>query len=214
MPLKKKDWIEVEYSGNLKESGELFDTTYEKQAKDANIFSENSKYEPIVICIGEGHILKGIDDFLEGKELGEYSLELEAKKAFGKKKAELIKMVPMSQFTEQKIRPVPGLRLNIDGFMGTVKTVGGGRCVVDFNHPLASRDVVYKLKVNKIITDKKVQIKSLLRILLGADAGDIKVENNKSVITFPSELPEKIAAELAKKIKELTDVETSFEIKK
>jgi len=213
MALKKKDWVEIEYSGSLKESGELFDTTDEAEAKKAQIYTEDSEYAPIVICLGESHILKGIDEFLEGKEPGEYTLELPAEKAFGKKQASLIKMVPASQFKNQKVRPVPGLRLNIDGHVGIVKTVGGGRCVVDFNHPLASQDVEYKLKVNKIVTDAKVQIESLLRILLAVKA-DVKVEDKKATISFPSELPEKLATELAKKIKELTGVDTSFEVKK
>ena len=213
MPIKKHDFVELEYTGRLKEGSVVFDTTDEKTAKDARIFSEKSQYCPIVICIGEHMILRAIDEFLEGKEPGKYTLELPAEKAFGRKSAELVKMIPESKFAEQGIRPVPGLRLNIDNYVGIVKTVSGGRTVVDFNHPLSGRDVVYELKISGLVDDKKVQVESLLRGLLGVQA-PVVVQEKKVVISFPAKLPEKLGAELAKKISELTGLEVSFEVKK
>ncbi|MCI0617119.1 FKBP-type peptidyl-prolyl cis-trans isomerase, partial [bacterium] len=203
------DFIEIEYTGRLKDTNEVFDTTDVKTAKEAQIFSEKGDYSPVIICIGEHQILKGIDEFLEGKEPGTYKLELPAAKAFGAKNPKLVTMIPTSKFAEQGIKPVPGLRLNIDNYVGIVKTVSGGRTVVDFNHPLAGRDVSYDLKVNKIITDKKTQVEALLRVLLGVKA-PVDVKEKKAVITFPSELPEPIQKELAKKITELTALEVEF----
>lgn len=213
MPIKKRDFVELEYTGRLKEGNLVFDTTDEKTAKEAKIFSENADYKPIIICIGEHHIMQGIDKFIEGKEPGRYTLELPSEKAFGKKSAEFVKMIPMSKFAEQNVRPVPGLRLNIDDHVGIVKTVSGGRTVVDFNHPLAGKDVVYELKINGVVADKKTQVDSLLRILLGVKA-PVVVQEKKVSISFPAELPEKLKTELAKKITELTGLEVSFEVKK
>ena len=213
MPIKKNDFVELEFTGRLKDANEVFDTTNVETAKKAEIFSDKADYSPITICIGEGHILKGIDEFLVGKELGEYKVELPAEKAFGKKNAELIKMIPASKFTEQNIKPVPGLRLNIDNYIGVVRSVTGGRTIVDFNHPLAGRDVVYELKVIKIVTDKKAQLEALLKVLLGVKA-PVEVKEKKATITFPSELPEQLKTELGKKLTELTGLEISFEVSK
>lgn len=213
MVIKKHDFVEIEYTGRLKDTNEVFDTTDLKTAKDSQIFSEKSSYLPVIICIGEHHILKGIDEFLVGKDVGKFTLDLPSDKAFGKKVPDLVKMVPTSKFTEQGIKPVPGLRLNIDNYIGMVKTVSGGRTVVDFNHPLAGRDVLYELKVNKIVTDKKVQIESLLRVLLNVKA-PVDVADKKAVISFPAELPDQIKIELSKKLSELTGLEISFEVKK
>ncbi len=213
MPIKKHDFVEVEYTGRFKDTKDVFDTTDVKIAKEAQIFSEKGEYAPVIICIGEHHILRGIDEFLEGKELGSYTLELPPEKAFGKKKMELVKMIPMNKFTEQGIKPMPNLRLNIDGYVGLVKSVSGGRTVVDFNHPLAGRDVVYELKANKIVTDKKVQVESLLKVLFGTMI-PVDVKEKKAAVEFPSELPEQIKAELAKKVSELTGLELSVEASK
>ncbi len=210
MPIKKHDFVEVEYTGQLKDSNEVFDTTDEKTAKEAQIFSPKAEYKPIVICIGEAHILHGLDEFIEGKELGKYNVELVSEKAFGKKDASLLKIIPTSKFAEQGIRPITNLRLNIDGMVGIVKSVSSGRTVVDFNHPLAGRDVIYDIKLNKIVTDKKTQLSSILRVLLGMRDPEVELAGNKAKIQIP-ELPKQILDELAKKLKELTGVEVAFE---
>lgn len=206
MPLKKHDFVEIEYTGKLAD-GTIFDTTDAKIAKEQGFQGE---YKPVIICIGEHHVLKGIDEFLVGKELGAYNIKLAPEQAFGKKDAQLMRMVPRSKFTEHKINPVPGLQVNMDGAVGTVKTVSGGRCVVDFNHPLAGQDVVYDVKVAKIVEDKKVQIESLLKLLLGVRAPKVEIAEKKATITLPAELPKQIADPLAKKIGELTGLEISF----
>lgn len=210
MAIKKGDFVRVEYTGRLKDEGTVFDTTDAKVAKDAGIFSEKAEYKPITICVGEKHILPGIDEFIEGKDVGEHKVELPAEKAFGKKKAELLQMIPMSMFAEQKIKPVPGLQLNIDGSMGVVKTVSGGRVVVDFNHPLASKEVVYNLKIDKVVTDKKDQVEATLRVLLGLRDPKVELKEKKATITLPK-LPPQILTELKKKIEELVEgIEIEF----
>ncbi|RMD58021.1 peptidylprolyl isomerase [Candidatus Woesearchaeota archaeon] len=209
MPIKKGDFVELEYTGRLKDSGEVFDTTDESIAKESGIYQQGASYEPIIICVGEHHILPGIDEFLIGKEPGEFELELPAEKAFGKKKPQLLQMIPMNMFRDQKIRPVPGLRLNIDGAVGIVKTVSGGRVVIDFNHPLSGKDVVYKLKVNRLVTDKKAQVEAILRVLLGLRAPQVDVEGDKVKISLPG-LPDQLLSELKKKIESLVKVEVEF----
>jgi len=154
--IKIKDFVEVEYTGKLKEDNTIFDTTDETIAKDNNIHNENMNYGPVVVCIGEKQILGGLDKQLEGKETGkEYNIELKPEEAFGKKDAKLLKMIPSGKFKQQGVQPQPGLQINIDGMMGTIRTAAGGRIIVDFNHPLSGKEIIYNIKLNKIITDNK-----------------------------------------------------------
>ena len=94
--------------------------------------------------------------------------------------------------------------------IGMVKSVSSGRTVVDFNHPLAGKDVVYDIKLNKTVTDKKVQLSSVLRVLLGMRDPKVELIGNKAKVQIP-ELPKQILDELAKKLKVLTGVEIMFE---
>ena len=206
MPIKKKDFIELEYTGRLKDGNDVFDTTDEKTAKDAEMHNPNAMYGPVVICVGENHVLKGLDAAIESKEIGKHKIELTADKAFGKKDAKLIQMIPLNKFNEHEVRPFPGLQINIDGVMGTVKTVSGGRVLVDFNHPLSGKDVVYEFKINKVVDDKKTQIDALMKLLLGVKNAGITVQGDDAKIILKAELPKQFAEELAKKIAELTGI--------
>jgi len=154
--VKKGDFLEIEYTGIMKEEGIVFDTTDLEVAKANELYNEKANYDPIIICLGQGHLLKGLEEELEGKEIGkDLTIELSPEKAFGKKDVKFIKMIPYSVFRKQQIEPQPGMQVNVDGAIGMVKTAAGGRCLVDFNHPLSGREVIYKVKINKIITDDK-----------------------------------------------------------
>jgi FKBP-type peptidyl-prolyl cis-trans isomerase SlyD len=206
MPVKKKDFIEIEYTGKTKEDNIIFDTTSEEVAKKNNIHSEYSIYGPVVICVGEGQLLKGLDHKIEGKEIGEYTFDLKAEEAFGKKNAKLIRLVPISKFKEQGIKPEQGMQLNIDGTVSTIKSVSGGRVLVDFNHPLSGRDLVYDIVIKRMVGDKKEQIMSLLSVILsiGKKDAEVDVKEGEAKIKIKKKgLPKEVLGRMAEEIKRL-----------
>ena len=58
---KIKDFIEVDFTGRIKETNEVFDTTVAKIAKD-NGLTDKREYKPTVICVGQGHLFKKIEE--------------------------------------------------------------------------------------------------------------------------------------------------------
>ncbi len=58
----KRDFVEIEYTGFLKENNLIFDTTNEETAKKANLYSKETKYGPKTICIGEGYLIQGLEE--------------------------------------------------------------------------------------------------------------------------------------------------------
>ncbi len=207
MAVKKDDFIEIEYTGRLKEDNAVFDTTIEQAAKDGGVHNPNAEYRPVIICLGEGQIVPGLDEALQGKELGKHIVELPPEKAFGKKDAKLIQMIPLMKFTQHEIKPFPGLQINIDNAVGTVKTASSGRVLVDFNHPLSGKELIYEIEIKRVVTDKKEQIDSLLKLLLGIKDAKIEVKDNKAKVELKAQLPPPIAEELKKKIKALVKVD-------
>lgn len=165
MTLKKKDFIEIEFTGKVKE-GEIFDSNVKKDIEKSNL---NLKASPFVFCLGEGMFLKGVEDFLIGKNIGEYKIELEPEKAFGKREPKLVQMIPMKVFREQKLNPSPGAIFNFDGRIGKLLTVSGGRIMVDFNNPIAGKTVVYNIKVKRKIEDINEKIKAFNEFLFKTD---------------------------------------------
>ncbi len=203
MPIKNGDFVEIEYTGRLKDTKEVFDTTNEVVAK-ANGLSQKMSYQPVIICIGEKNIITGLDRHLAGVEPGgEYSFEIKCEESFGKKDPKLIQLVQTNKFLKQNIRPFPGLQINIDGMVGTIRTVTGGRTLVDFNHPLSGRDIIYDVKIRRIVADKKEQASSILYIVLGIQDAEITIAEEKARIKLKHELPAPLQDKLKEDIKRL-----------
>ena len=214
--VKKHDFVEIEYTGRIKEDNVIFDTTEEKVAKDSGVYGKDAEYSPIVICLGENSMMKGLEDQMIGMETEkDHTFEVSADNAFGRKDAKLIQMIPTSKFRQQKIQPVPGLQLNIDGVFGIIKTVSGGRCLVDFNHPLAGKDLVYKVRINKVVDDDKEKIKSLLKTRLNITDAEIEIKDNAASISQKHSVPSQVRKEFIKIVNRLVPSikKVDFEVK-
>ena len=197
--IKKHDFVEIEYTARIKEDGTIFDTTEEKVAKENNVYDKNADYSPVIVCVGENNLLKSLEEQLLDKEIGkEYTFEISADNAFGKKDAKLIQLIPTNRFSQQNIQPVPGLQLNIDGVFGVVKTVSGGRVLVDFNHPLAGKDLIYNVKINRVIDDDQEKLKSLLKMHLHIKDVEIELKEDNVNISLKQDIPKQTQEEFKK----------------
>jgi FKBP-type peptidyl-prolyl cis-trans isomerase SlyD len=186
LALKDGDFVNVDYVGRV--DGKIFDVTDEKLAKREKVYSEKSNYGPVTIVVGAGHLLKGIDEVLLDKKEGDtFQVSLEPEKAFGKKNSKLLKIIPERIFKDQKVKPHPGMTVNVDNAMGYVISVGSGRVIVDFNHPLAGKTLDYELTIHKKIDDNKEKIKALLQLYTGKVEYDVEVKNNEVKIKYSGE---------------------------
>lgn len=202
--IKEKTFIEVEYTGRIKETNQVFDTTNEELAKKEKVHNPNAKYGSVVICVGKGQLLKGIETGILGKGPGKYSFDLKPEEAFGKKNTELIRLVPTTKLLKEKIQPMVGLQLDIDGAVGIVRSVSGGRTIVDFNHPLSGKEVHYDLEIKRIVTDVKEQIKGMLDRL--GIANEVELKEQKASIKLKAKIPQEAQNELIKYIKDAVEI--------
>ncbi len=165
MPLQKNDFIEIEFTGKLKEGG-VFDSNIAEELKKMN---SNQVAKPFIFCLGQDMFLPGVEEFLIGKEVGSYEIDLKPEKAFGPRDPSLIQMIPLKVFLQHNVNPIPGAVLNFDNKIGKVLTVSGGRIMVDFNNPLAGKEVIYNLKILRKIEDINEKIKALNEFLFRMD---------------------------------------------
>ena len=203
---KEKDFVEIEYTGRIKETNQIFDLTSEELAKKENIYNPKANYGPKVICLGEGNILKSLDGFLMEKETGVIlKIELKPNEAFGHKNPDLIKIFSVNDFKDQKINPFPGLQINASGMFGTVRSVSGGRVTIDFNHPLAGKNLVYEIKINRIVSNNIEKADSLTKNLFELSKKDyaLEIKENKAFIKFKVNIPEEAKKLFLKKANEL-----------
>ena len=118
-------------------------------------------------------------------------------------------MIPMNKFNEQKIKPVVGLQLNIDNNMrGIIKAVDGGRVTVDFNHPLAGKDLKYEVTIEKVIENLSEKIKGLLVNTLHLHSVQVTAKEGKVNIKsiLPETMQKPLEAELKKRFEEIKEI--------
>ena len=163
MPLVKGDFILLNYSAKVKETNEIFDTTYEEIAKKEQLHKEGEVYEPKLIVLGEGWVLKPLDEaILKMKLKKTQTVEIPPDQAFGQRNPEKVKRVPLKNLISKGKSPVIGMRVEYNGKMASVRSIGAGRVLLDFNPPLAGKTLIYEAVVDKKIKAKKEKIKALI----------------------------------------------------
>ena len=188
--VEKGDVIKLRYTGRIKETGEIFDTTEEEVAKGAGIYKENGVYGPVPIAVGAGHVIKGLDEQLEGLEVGKkYEIIVPPEKGFGKRDPKLIKVFTLGQLRRAGIYPIPGMPIELetsDGrkLKGKILTVSGGRVRIDFNHPYAGKHLVYEVEVVEKIEDPIEKVKAMIELRLPrVDANKVVIEVGEKEVT-------------------------------
>jgi FKBP-type peptidyl-prolyl cis-trans isomerase SlyD len=181
MAVKEGDFIRLEYTGKVQETGNVFDTTDENVAEEAGIKLDNKSYGAIPIVVGGGHVLKGLDEAIIGMEEGEEKIvEITPEEGFGLRDPKLLQLIPMGEFKKQGMKPEVGMAITSDGTTGIIRSVSGGRVRVDFNHELAGKNLEYNIKVIKEIEDDVDKVKSMIELHysapnLDSDKHDIQI---------------------------------------
>ncbi len=177
--IRKGDFVRISYTAKL-EDGSVIDSTEESVAKEYGVYEEGARYGDIVVVVGEGHVLKGLDEDLEGREVGyKGSVEVPPEKAFGEYDENNKEVISITKFNE---KPVPGQRVKVGDKTGIVEKVIGRRAVIDFNHPLAGKKIIFDYEIKELIEDPKEKIKYLFLIYTGREltpkirAGKVTVE--------------------------------------
>lgn len=202
--IKEGDFVQVEYNGYIAEDNALFDTTDEQAAQKHGIHRKNAKYGPTTICIGQHQLIKGLDRELVGKSVGQrYTFTFPPDEAFGKKNGKLLQLIQTAKFTKEGIQPMPGLQITADGMLGMIKSVSGGRTLVDFNHPLSGRDVRYEVTVIKKVAAAQDKLSAYVEQTLQIPDAQVIVKEEKATVTTKIEVPTEIIEQYTKKVQEV-----------
>lgn len=139
--VKEKDTVKVHYTGKLASTGQVFDSSVER--------------EPIEFTLGEGTIIPGFETgVIDMKESEKKTIEIPKEEAYGEVRKDLFQQVPKDQLPEE-IKPEVGMGLVSQNPDGTerqlrVAEVNDDHIVVDANHPLAGHDLTFDLELVEI----------------------------------------------------------------
>jgi len=186
LPFEKGDFLLIDYVAKVAETGEIFDTTIEEVSKKEGIYQEGVIYEPKLVILGEGLVLKALDEEIQKLEVGQTAtITIPPEKAFGNRDPEKVKMYPLRRFTAQGVLPKVGMRIEVNGKMATVRAISGGRVQLDFNPPLAGKTLIYEVTVRKKLESIEEKIRALIhRRIPQVDAGKFGLEISEDNITI------------------------------
>jgi peptidylprolyl isomerase len=191
VPIQKSDFIIVDFTGNVKETGDVFDTTVEEIAKEKRLYKEGELYEPRLVVVGERWVLEALDEaLLTFKLRKKESVEIPPEKAFGNRDPEKVRLVPLRRLAARGITPKLGAQIEYDKRLATVRTMGSGRVQLDFNPPLAGKTLVYEVTVKKKLKTDAEKISALIHRRIPAVEAEkfkFKVVKGSVTVNMPDE---------------------------
>ncbi|MEK6889133.1 MAG: FKBP-type peptidyl-prolyl cis-trans isomerase [Nanoarchaeota archaeon] len=203
---KKGEFIEIKYTGYA--NGNIFDSNINEDLKDAGSKKEGWK---TIIAIGEGMVVPGLDKALEGKEIGKnYDVKISVKEGFGERRKDMMRIIPLNAFTEKEVMPRPGMMLTLDNMLVKVITVSGARVTVDFNNPLAGKELEYKFSIARKVEEDKERAEALFEIMFKFIP---EFEIKEKVIIKGPKILEAYSKAFSEKFKQLMGKELGFELK-
>jgi FKBP-type peptidyl-prolyl cis-trans isomerases 2 len=177
--------ILINYTTKIKETGEVIETTIEEVAKANKIYKEGAKYEPKLIAVGKGWILKALEEEIQKLNVGDKAtIEVPPEKAFGNRNPSKIKVIPLRKFGENVN---VGDQVEYNGQVGTVISINSGRVQIDFNDKLAGKTLIYEVEIIKEITDLNEKVERLIQRSIEIQNPVYKVDQGKVRIEIPEQ---------------------------
>jgi|SRR6185295_14349362 len=137
---KNGDQVKVHYHGRL---------------DDGTTFDSSEGRPPLQFQVGAGQVIKGFDDGVLGmKEGDKKTIHIPVHEAYGDKSPDMIIEFPRDQFPPD-MSPEVGMQLNLRGqdgrsFPVVISDVKEEIVVLDGNHPLAGRDLIFDIEMVEI----------------------------------------------------------------
>lgn len=136
MEIKKNIVVSMEYTGKL---------------NDGTVFDSSEGRGPLEFIYGQGKIIPGLENNLEGLKKGdEKNIKLSADEAYGQYREDAVQEISNEEFP-QDVELKEGLNLMAQTPYGPipvrVKEVKDNSAIIDFNHPLAGKDLEFDVKI-------------------------------------------------------------------
>ncbi|MBX7125458.1 MAG: peptidylprolyl isomerase [Cyclobacteriaceae bacterium] len=114
------------------------------------VLDSSSGREPLAYLHGEGNLIPGMEEGLEGRKKGDkFKLHITPEKGYGVKDPAMVQKVPRAAFGDQKIEKGMQFRTQ-HGQVVTVTETGLTEITVDGNHPLADVALNFDVEVMEV----------------------------------------------------------------
>lgn len=140
----------------IAQTGDIVRINYSGRLVDGTEFDSSTGRAPLEFTLGQGQVIRGLEDHVAGMEPGEKSIvTIPAEAAYGPRRDEAIQRLDRAKLpsgvdvrvgTQLQARTADGGMLPI-----TVVALDEASVTVDANHPLAGQDLVFELEVVEVV---------------------------------------------------------------
>jgi len=133
-------------------SGDVVHLHYTGKFEDGTVFDSTEGGDPLELVAGATDIIDGVSQGIIGLEVGEAkTLTVPPDRGYGTRDEALAKRVPLDALPEG-IEVGDRVSANANGheIVFQVTAIEGGEAVIDANHPLAGKTLVFQLAVHSI----------------------------------------------------------------
>ena len=131
--------------------GSLVKVFYTGKFTDGTVFEKNLGQTPLEFKVGKGKLIKGFDRAVMGMSVGQTrSVTLKPAEAYGARDNDLVWTVALADLPEGSAEEGKEVSLTgADGeaLEGVVTKIEGDNAVVDGNHPLAGKNLIFEIKL-------------------------------------------------------------------
>lgn len=156
MPVTDGDTVTIQYTGRLSD-GTVIDTSSQRLAIREGLTEEHPDrdFEPLTLTIGEGEVIEGLQEALEGLEEGDQAtVEIPPEKAYGPYRDDRLVEYDRGAFEEmlgdREIEAGFEVEVKESGLPGRVTEFDADTVTVDFNYELAGESLEFELEVVEI----------------------------------------------------------------
>lgn len=138
--VKNGDTVKVHYHGRL---------------TDGTTFDSSEGRDPLEFKVGAGNVIKGFDTAMVDMKVGDKkTVEIPVDEAYGQRREDMLMEYPKTDFPDD-MTPEQGLQLHMSDNQGNVFPVVIAEVkeevvVLDANHPLAGKDLIFDIELVSI----------------------------------------------------------------
>lgn len=136
-------------------AGDTVQVHYHGKLTDGTTFDSSDGRAPLQFIVGNGQVIKGFDDALIDMEIGEKkTVNIPVADAYGEANQDMIMEFPKTDFPAD-VKPEVGQQLHLSDNTGNhfpvvVTEVKEESVVLDANHPLAGKDLIFDIELVEV----------------------------------------------------------------
>lgn len=136
-------------------TGDIVNVHYHGKLTDGTTFDSSEGRDPLSFTLGAGQVIKGFDDAIMNMAPGDKkTINIPVEEGYGQRNDDMMMEYPITEFPPE-MQPAVGMEIQMGDNSGNIfpvviVAVNEETVLLDANHPLAGKDLIFDLELVSI----------------------------------------------------------------